>query len=389
MALKLSRRHFTLGASALFLSGAMPTAPLSAPALAAPPSLSDHNISSRRLDMIAFGSCARQDMDQPVWDSIAALEPDLFVFLGDTVYADTENMDKMAADYELLGKKPGFQALRRGTPVIGIWDDHDYGVNDGDKHYVMKQDARNIFLDFFEEPANSPRRTRKGGIYTSYLFGPAGQRVHIILPDLRYERDRLPYGYTKEEFHKRVKMGYGPYRPLSDPSTRLMSETQWQWLEQELRRPAEIKIIGSSIQFVAATSGWEGWAQFPHERARLIRLINTTGAQSVFFISGDIHRGEFSLLPATKTGNIPTPAYPLWDFTSSGLKASVYPGINPNHRRFNNLYYDRENFGLIYIDWGLEDPQITAEIRNEDGQMVLQHSFRLNLLQHTSSKTKG
>jgi alkaline phosphatase D len=369
--MRISRRNFHKGAASLVAAGTLASLPFRAFALPA------RNISSRRLDLIAFGSCARQEHEQPIWDKISALDPNLFIFLGDTVYADTENMDKMAADYQMLAKKDHFRAFREKTPLIGIWDDHDYGMPDGGKSFPAKKQAKQVFLDFFNEPGDSERRTRDGGLYTSYLYGPEGKRVHVILPDLRYERDETPYDFNRESYReqRRNVAGLGPFLPNLDPGARIMSDTQWQWLEQELKVPAELKIIGSGIQFVAATSGWEGWAQFPHERTRLIRLIEKTRTDGVLFISGDIHRGEFSLLPVGTREKAP---YPVWDFSSSGLSAKTYPGINPNRFRFNNMYFDKANFGLLQMDWNLPDPQITAEIRNEDGGMVLQHTIALS-----------
>lgn len=48
-----------------------------------------------------------------------------------------------------------------GTKVVGVWDDHDYGINDGDKTFSQKHFTREIFLDFVEEPIDSVRRIDK------------------------------------------------------------------------------------------------------------------------------------------------------------------------------------------------------------------------------------
>src|SRR5436190_18218787 len=79
------------------------------------------------LRRIAFGSCAHQDRPQPIWDAVVAARPDLFLFIGDTVYADTTDMDAMRATYARLAALPGYQKLLRTCPVLATWDDHDYG----------------------------------------------------------------------------------------------------------------------------------------------------------------------------------------------------------------------------------------------------------------------
>ena len=62
--------------------------------------------------------------------------------------------------YQRLGAKPGFKALRAQTPIIAMWDDHDYGQNDAGKEYPHKEASRQIMLDFWEEPANSKLNIR-------------------------------------------------------------------------------------------------------------------------------------------------------------------------------------------------------------------------------------
>ena len=128
---------------------------------------------------VAFGSCARQERPQPIWDAIGARDPDLFVFLGDNVYGNTRDMTVLRDQYASLAAKPEFRWFRRRVPVFATWDDHDYGENNADASYPMKRESKQIFLDFFNEPRDSERRTRVGGIYASYVMGGAGQRLQL------------------------------------------------------------------------------------------------------------------------------------------------------------------------------------------------------------------
>lgn len=74
--------------------------------------------------------------------------------------------------------------------MIGVWDDHDYGVNDGDKDFVNKVPIREMFLDFVDEPLNSERRNEKDSpIHQDYIIQKDGVSIHIILLDNRYEFD--------------------------------------------------------------------------------------------------------------------------------------------------------------------------------------------------------
>src|SRR5438046_491914 len=114
-------------------------------AIGRPVSAADESLLSR----VAFGSCAKQDKPQPIWDAVVERKPELFVFLGDNIYADTQDMDVMRAKYALLGKQPGYQKLKKTCPILATWDDHDYGANDAGAEYPRKKEAQQVFLDFF------------------------------------------------------------------------------------------------------------------------------------------------------------------------------------------------------------------------------------------------
>ena len=133
---------------------------------------------------VAFGSCGHQAKPQPILDTVVAQEPDLFIYLGDNIYGDTESMTLLASKYQQLGAKPGFQALRRTSAVVATWDDHDYGSNDAGKEYSKKEESKEIFLDFWAEHSLSERR-RRPGIYTHYDFEEKGRRMQVILLDSR------------------------------------------------------------------------------------------------------------------------------------------------------------------------------------------------------------
>jgi alkaline phosphatase D len=199
------------------------------------------------LTRIAFGSCARQDKEQPVWDAVNRFAPEVFVFLGDNIYGDTEDMALLRSKYAQFAAKPGFQKLRATTRIVATWDDHDFGVNDGGAEYPRKQESKDIFLDFWKEPADSPRRSREG-IYTSYMFGPESRRVQVILLDLRWWRSPL-LGYNV------LPKDRGPYIPNPDPAAVFMGEAQWAWFEQELKQPAALRLIGTSTQFLEPQQG--------------------------------------------------------------------------------------------------------------------------------------
>ena len=328
------------------------------------------------LQRIAFGSCAEDGDSQAIWEPLAAAKPDLFLFIGDTVYADTEDMEVMKSKYDLLAAEPGYQKLLATCPILATWDDHDYGVNDGDATYPKKAESAEIMLDFFDVPADSPRHQREG-VYGAYRFGPEGRRVQVILLDTRYFKSRPVADARSEEEKKRLNI-IGRYVGTDEPAATVLGEAQWKWLEEQLRQPADVRLLVSSIQVVADEKGIDSWGNFPRERERLYKLIETTGAQGVLLVTGDVHFSEIS-----RTDDGP---YPLYDFTSSGLTHVSEPlAAAVNNFRVSDGVYVKPNFGVIDIDWEATPPTITLSTRGLGDEVAFEKTIRLDELKVTKA----
>jgi alkaline phosphatase D len=319
------------------------------------------------LTRIALGSCAKQNLPQPIWDPILAAEPDLFIFLGDNIYGDSKDMDVISRKYSQLAAKPGFQKLRATVPILATWDDHDYGADDSGVEYPMKVKTQKLFLDFFNEPLESTRRKTEG-IYDAKIFGSKGKRVQIILLDTRYFRGPL-------KPKPRVPGKGTRYLPSEDTSVTMLGEKQWGWLEDQLRTPAEVRIIASSIQVISEEHDSEKWMNLPHERIRLYQLIYDTAAAGVIFVSGDVHRGELSMMDGGA-------GYPFYDLTCSGLTQVTKVKLEDWTNRYRVGTVDwTTSFGTIEFDWESVDPVIRLQIRDDVGEVSLQKKIHLSELQ--------
>ncbi len=111
------------------------------------------------LTRILFGSCIQQGRPTPIFPVMLQAQPQLLLFLGDNIYADTSDIDVMRAKYSELANNDGFKALMSVCPVMATWDDHDYGLNDGGASYPERDAAQQAFLDFWGEPADSLKTT--------------------------------------------------------------------------------------------------------------------------------------------------------------------------------------------------------------------------------------
>ena len=306
--------------------------------------------------VIAFGSCNKQYKENVLWKEISKNNPDLWVWGGDNIYANTKDFSQLKNDYENLRNQKGYKELVKNIPVLATWDDHDYGYNDSGSEFFNKKESQKQFLDFFDVPQNSLRRSQEG-IFTSQLFTSKKGSIKVIVLDTRYFRSELTRS-KKTKKKRYVANDYG--------KGTILGKKQWNWFENELKNSkADFNIIVSSIQLLSSEHGFETWGNFPHEIDKLKNIIKNTAAKGVLFLSGDRHISEFS-----KT-SIKDVNYPLIDFTSSGLTHSYtsFKG-EPNQYRMQNVISEI-SFGLLKFDF--KQGTITMEMRGKENLIQQKH----------------
>lgn len=306
------------------------------------------------LSRIAFGSCANQTMGQPIWDAVLAYRPDLFLFCGDNVYGDFSSSEagNLKQAYAEAAKIAGYGKLRDSVSHLAVWDDHDYGLNDGGVEFPHKAVSKELFLDFWNAPATDVRRQREG-IYDSRVIGPPGMRVQVILLDVRWFRSPL------KPTDQRGAPGKERYLPDPDPAKTMLGAAQWAWLAEELRKPAELRLLVSSTQVLAEGHGWERWGNLPLEKQKLIDTIRASGAKGVVLLSGDRHVG--ALYRET-----PADLYPLYEITSSGLNMVYWAAKEAGPNRLGALYA-AANFGVVDVDWW--ERKLVLALRDDGGSV--------------------
>ena len=152
----------------------------------APPVRADE---ARPLTRIAFGSCAHQDLPQPIWDAILAWRPELFVFAGDNVYGDLAPgaANPLAGAYAKAARIAGYRALREQVPVLATWDDHDYGHNDAGGDFPLPGAGEGAVPRFLADSRGRPAARARGHLSRAGLrpgrHAPAGHPArHPELP---------------------------------------------------------------------------------------------------------------------------------------------------------------------------------------------------------------
>ncbi len=274
---------------------------------------------------VAFGSCARiqEDNVQPIWKVVSAANPDLFFWLGDNIYGDATDPDILAEEYRRQRSVGKLVPILRRTPQLAIWDDHDYALNDHDRTNPVKEEALNVFKQYW--PNMSYGQPDAPGVFFKHSYGG----IDFFFIDCRYHRDPNNYEDSSEKT--------------------MLGQAQLQWLKQGLKKstsPFKIILSGSGWT-VAKGAGGDSWASYLHERNNLFNFIRDEKISGVVLVSGDTHVGELNCIPWSEQGG-----YDLYDLVSSPLGQS--PGTGWVDRRpeirIRPVMASGPNFGMIQFD---------------------------------------
>ncbi|MEP1094224.1 MAG: alkaline phosphatase D family protein [Cyclobacteriaceae bacterium] len=301
---------------------------------------------------IAFGSCSVQGkIDAQLWNEVIAENPALWIWLGDNIYADTEDMEKMKADYDLQKSHPDYQTLLGKMDVIGVWDDHDFGNNDLGSEYPKKDESRDLLFDFLDVPEDSEAWNRKGA-YQSYTYTFDEKKLKVILLDVRYFRDSL-------------KWTFDPKTALINEDGAVLGEEQWSWLADELSDDEiDLFLVGSGIQVLPQDHRFEKWANFPKERKKLLNLVAEKVKVPLAFLSGDRHISEVSKLEIEGYG------FPIYDITSSSLTNPwAEEATEANKLRVGSITYP-VNFAVVDIDWSGDQPSMQLKFVGQNSKIL-------------------
>ncbi len=319
------------------------------------------------LTRIAFGSCNHQNAPQHMWAQIAAQNPQLFLMIGDNVYGDNgwdadAGLESLRSAYALQASHPEFAGFRAKFPMMATWDDHDFGLNDAGGSFPMRRWGEELFETFW---GSSDTVRGRDGIYDSTISGPEGKRVQVILLDTRFFRSDLKRAaWTKD------RPPLGGYVPDDNPAKTVLGAAQWEWLKAELAKPADLRIVVSSTQVITQAHQFEGWTNFPAERARLLDLLAGREASGLVLLSGDRHAaGIYQTAHKGET---------MWELTSSSLNLAFGSDVEratqrePDPARVTK-FFPVENYGLVDIDWKAK--KLTLTLKGNTSETLAEQVF--------------
>ncbi|MEO7742990.1 MAG: alkaline phosphatase D family protein [Usitatibacter sp.] len=302
---------------------------------------------------IATGSCAYLNdnkYDRPgkpygggegIFDTIAATNPDLMLWLGDNIYLrDPEwtSREGINRRYRFYRTHPSLRKLWSAAPNIAIWDDHDFGPDDSDASFTNRIWTQEMFRRYWPLPYAAP----PDGLYGMVTQGD----VDIFMLDDRSYR--YPNGWA------------------DGPEKAMYGAMQMQWLKAALvYSRAPFKIIAGGNQFWNKASRWECWTtRYPDESQAFRRWLGEAKIPGVIFLSGDIHFAR--MLRIERPGT-----YPILELTTSPLTAG--PITDPGDEERSNpdmvpgtMYNDR-NFAMITVSGPRFARSIAIELMDTQG----------------------
>jgi alkaline phosphatase D len=297
--------------------------------------------------------------------AVAGTRPDVMLWLGDNLYLqrpDLMDPASMAARYRRQRAFEPLQELLTAAPQLAIWDDHDYGPNDGDGSCVLKGETLKLFQRYWPNPSFGLPE-----VPGTFGFAQYGDLLFFLLDDRDHRSpERRPDGADKAMYGVR----------------------QLDWLKQALTRVprGSIKIVAGGNQFWNRAHRFEGWNHLRHEQQAFADGLLERRIEGVIFLSGDRHFGE--LLTIERPG-----AYPLCEFTSSPLTSHLPNRVDKagydNPDRVAGTLFDQRQFGPVRVTGAGDRREIAFESCDSQGTPLRTHVVAATALRFPRSKQEA
>ncbi|QJE95256.1 LamG-like jellyroll fold domain-containing protein [Luteolibacter luteus] len=285
----------------------------------------------------AFVSCAN-NTSEPVWERIGTLKPDQVILGGDTPYVDVADLATSRTKHRAFLETPFMSSLIRGTSAVGTWDDHDFGLNNGNG--VTAADRReNTRKAFVEYRAHEQFGTGSEAVYHKVDLGV----MEIFLLDPRW------FSQT------------GP-SPADPAKKTTFGEAQWQWIKEALeasRAPFKVLTMGE-VWEDKKNSENDDMFTYWHERDALFDFIRSKAIPGVVLLGGDIHVSRHLVHPQ-RIG------YDLHDFVTSPAHTSVIASLDVPHPSLEWSSQQPRQFLTLTADTRVNPPLLTARYYLADG----------------------
>lgn len=283
--------------------------------------------------LFAFGGDTRES-HKPfrIMDSIRSMQPDFFLFLGDTIYADYEggaySLRGYWGKYRTNRDDLSSQKLFSDTSLYLIWDDHEV-ENNFDPSTSLLPAGRTAFFDYWPITRNPDDPNR---LYRSFRWGKA---VELFILDTRQYRNR--------------KEGT------------ILGAQQKEWFLKALSSSnALFKFIATSVP-ISIRRNKDKWGGFKADRDEVLTYINYHKIPGVIFLSADVHYAADVKIPDGEG---------LREFIVGPLATKINTKDRSHRKKFNFYYNDSYNYGLVRVNTQASPPYAEIEIRNTYNKII-------------------
>lgn len=302
---------------------------------------------------IAAGSCTYMNekrFDRPgkpygdgyqIFKSIADKNPEVMLWLGDNIYlreVDYGSRSGVLKRYSYVRKQKALQPLLSRAYNYAIWDDHDYGPNDADKNYALKEVTLEAFKLFWANPSYGI--TPGQGISSSFSY----HDVDVFLVDDRFFRTNMNRNTLVEG--------------------QMLGDKQQDWLIGALKySKASFKLVCVGSQVLNDVAVHENYAKYSEERRKFLDKLDAEGIKNIVFLTGDRHHSEISTLQSEKIT--------LYDVTISPLTSGPHSAEDEkNNNRVPNSHIGERNFATLSFSGKLKQRVMSINFFDSDGKKL-------------------
>lgn len=307
----------------------------------------------------AFVSCAN-NTTEPVWQRIGILKPDQVIFGGDTPYVDVADLATIRTKHRAFLETPFLSSLIRGTSAVGIWDDHDFGLNNGNG--VTCADRRDSTRKaFVEYRAHDQYGNGSEALYHKVDLGA----MEIFLLDPRW------YSQTVAS-------------PVDPAKKTAFGSEQIEWIKASLlasRAPFKVVLIGEVWEDKKNTENDDMFTYW-YERDHLLDFMKEKQIPGVVLVGGDIHVSRYLKHPQRL-------GYDLNDFVTSPGHTSTIASLDVPHPSLEWSSKEPRQFITFTADTLSNPPVLTARFYLADGTMQKEVTLPYNQLSPKAGKGLG
>ncbi|MBX2844831.1 MAG: alkaline phosphatase family protein [Saprospiraceae bacterium] len=304
----------------------------------------------------AMGSCTyinEPDFDRPgkpyggdyeIFEAIAQEESDFMLWLGDNTYlreADWNSKTGIYHRYTHTRSIPELKELLANAHHYAIWDDHEFGPNNSDRSYHLKDITLKAFNDFWANPSSGING--KPGITTKFQWNDC----EFFLLDNRYYRTSAERK-TGEQF--------------------ILGQEQVDWLIDNLvNSNASFKFVLVGGQFLNSAALYENHAVFAQERQSILDYFKVEQLDNVIFLTGDRHHSELSIFEEV--------GYPvIYDFTVSPLTSGSHDARDEGNKyQLEGSFVHQRNYGTIEVTGKWRQRQAHLKLFDKDGEQLWEY----------------